>query len=119
MITQPTSAAQSSAVSQPAPPHSAMPMPTNAAPEVTASDQWCIASMPSVVLPTASPCRLMRRENQVLVTITPANTSSVHQAGPWCGVLISSTACQATQPAMAKMKSATASPASGSALPWP
>ena len=39
MSTQPNSAAQSSAVSQPLPPHSAMLMPTNAAPEVMASDQ--------------------------------------------------------------------------------
>ena len=119
MITHAKSAAQSSAVSQPGPPQSAMLIPTNAAPEVSASDQWCSASMFSAVLPTSAPARPIRREKATFARMTAASSTSVHHSGPRCGIMISRTACTASQPAMRKTKTATDRPASGSALPWP
>ena len=119
ITTHAKSAAQSSATSQPLPPTRASEMPTNAAAEVIASDQWCSASTSSAVLPAVTPAAAMRRENKIFATTMPANRGSVNQCGPRCGVTISCTACSAIQPAATKITSVTPSAASGSALPWP
>jgi len=94
-------------------------MPRNAAADFIASDQWCSASAPSAVLPSCSPAPPSRRDSHSFNPTTPASTSSVHHAGPGCGVTIWRAACQATTPAMRKTKAATVSPANASALPCP
>ena len=48
-----------------------------------------------------------------------ASSGSVNQWGARCGVMISWIARQPIHPAAAKINTATASAASGSALPWP
>ena len=71
------------------------------------------------MLPASSLARVILRENQSFTATTPASNGKVAQCGPWCGVRISRIALHAIQPAIAKMNTATASAANGSALPWP
>ena len=111
------SAAQSSAASQPGPRITAIEIPTNAAADVSASLKWCWASVRTAVLPISEPTVPTRRDNSTLIAITTTSTSSVHHAGAWCGVLISRMASIAIPIAAPSSMSATAAPASASALP--
>jgi hypothetical protein len=71
------------------------------------------------VLPASTPTERTRRENQIFTATIAASSGNVHHFGPRCGVMISWTACNPTHPAMAKTKTATARPATASALPCP
>ena len=75
------SAAQSSALSHPAPPMIATEIPMKAAIDVSVSLRWCCASAESAMLPTERARRCVRRVSSSLMKITTASTASVHEAG--------------------------------------